>query len=73
VLSQYGVRSFQHRKNNPAAAAIAATGKELFQLHKNGSIWRYVGVPCANDRCPGWEKLDNNPAATEIAAAALSS
>ena len=32
--------------------------------------WRYTGAPCnPGGACPGWEKLDANPATTAIAAA----
>jgi len=32
-------------------------------------IWRYTGTPCDGTRCPGWERLDNNPRTREIVAA----
>jgi hypothetical protein len=35
---------------------------DLYQLHNDGSIWSYTGVPLT-----GWEMLDNNPATTMIA------
>jgi hypothetical protein len=54
--------------NNPQAAAIAA-GDLLYQLHKDGTIWRYTGTPCSGSSCPGWQMLDNNPKTTAIAAA----
>ena len=38
----------------------------VYQLHNDGSIWRYIGVECNGDACPGWEKLDNNPATDDI-------
>jgi hypothetical protein len=50
--------------NNPASVFIAAAGDNLYQLHNNGSIWRYTGPPVA-----GWELLDHNPATKQIAAA----
>ncbi len=42
--------------------------QHLFQLHKNGEIWQYTGIPCSGNSCPGWQKLDNNPATVAIAA-----
>jgi len=35
----------------------------LYQIHKSGKIWRYVGPPLT-----GWELLDANPASSSIAA-----
>jgi hypothetical protein len=32
--------------NNRAAKAIAAGGRQLVQLHTDGSIWRSRGTPC---------------------------
>jgi len=51
---------------NPATTAIVAAGKQLFQLHGDGSIWRYSGTPCTGSSCPGWQMLDNNPQAKAI-------
>ena len=63
------VRHFRQREigerwrvGNPATTAIVAAGSQLFQLHKDGSIWRSTGA------VGGWVMLDNNPAATAIAA-----
>src|SRR5918997_1626658 len=52
---------------NPATVSIVATfssANNLYQLHNNGSIWRYTGPPVT-----GWERLDQNPATKQIAAA----
>jgi hypothetical protein len=38
----------------------------VYQLHTDGSIWRYTGVECNGDLCPGWERLDNNAATDDI-------
>jgi hypothetical protein len=35
----------------------------LYQLHKDGTIWQYLGTPVE-----GWQLLDNNQAAIQIAA-----
>src|SRR6266403_133383 len=35
----------------------------------DGSIWRSTGQACNGSSCPGWQKLDDNPAATAIASA----
>jgi len=50
--------------NNPATAAVVADGPDLYQLHKNGRIWKYTGTPLT-----GWQELDNNLATKKIAAA----
>jgi hypothetical protein len=49
--------------------AANAAGDLLYQLHKDGTIWRYTGTPCCGSSCPGWQMLDNNPATTAIPAA----
>ncbi len=41
-------------------------GGLLYQLHNDGSIWRYTGIPCGGPSCVGWQELDRNPAATAI-------
>jgi hypothetical protein len=54
--------------NNPKAKAISG-GDQVYQLHQDGSIWRYTGTPCRGTKCPGWQELDTNPAASAISAA----
>jgi hypothetical protein len=44
-------------------------GGPLYQLHTDGSIWRYTGIPCGGSSCIGWQELDVNPATTAIASA----
>lgn len=39
----------------------------LYQLHSNGSIWRYTGAPCSGPACLGWQELDNNSRTIAIA------
>jgi hypothetical protein len=46
--------------NNGATTAIAAGGNQLYQLHRDGRIWRSTGAPCQGESCPGWQMLDNN-------------
>jgi hypothetical protein len=60
---------WQKLDGNPAAVGIAAAGNQLFQLHKDGSIWRSTGAGCSGSSCPGWQMLDDNPAATAIVSA----
>jgi hypothetical protein len=47
---------------------MAASGRNVFQLHDDRSIWRSTGIPCAGGSCPGWEMLDSSPATSAIAA-----
>ena len=54
--------------NNPRATAIAAAGRQLFQLHNDGTLWRYTGAPCTGSACPGWQMLDDNPQTAAAAA-----
>jgi hypothetical protein len=39
----------------------------LYQLHSDGSLWRYFGTPCDGDFCPGWQMLDNHHATVAMA------
>jgi hypothetical protein len=52
--------------NNPNTTEIVATGDRLYQRHSTGWIWRYTGPACTGQSCPGWRRLDNNPATKEI-------
>ena len=47
----------------------AASGGVLYQLHKTGKIWSYLGTPCNGDVCPSWQMLDDNAASVALAAA----
>jgi hypothetical protein len=49
---------------NPATRMLAAEGRNLYQLHSDGKIWRFTGTPLR-----GWELIDNNPASVRIVAA----
>jgi subtilisin family serine protease len=33
-----------------------------------GAIWRFTGVACSGESCPGWSRLDNNQRTVQIAA-----
>jgi hypothetical protein len=66
---------WQRLDNNPRSGMITAGDQlyqlhtdPLYQLHNDGAIWRYTGVPCTGNSCPGWERLDNNPNTREIVA-----
>jgi hypothetical protein len=54
--------------NNPDLKMIASGEGLLFELHKDGSIWWYVGPACSGGYCPGWVELNNNPLAVTIGA-----
>lgn len=54
--------------NNSMTATIAASSSKLYQLHRNGVVWEYTGVPCQGAPCPGWRRLDNNPRTRAIVA-----
>ncbi len=49
--------------DNPNTVAIAANGRKLYQLHRDGSIWEFSGVPLT-----GWTMLDSNTNTVTIAA-----
>lgn len=51
---------------NQTATTVA--GFNARPVSTAGSIWQYTGTPCAGSSCPGWRKLDNNPATMRIAA-----
>jgi hypothetical protein len=40
------VPGWEQLDRNDATIAIAAAGKELLQLHTDGSVWIYNGSPC---------------------------
>jgi hypothetical protein len=41
---------------------IVASGYNLYQIHKNGSVWKYTGTPFK------WQKIDGDPTTVEIVA-----
>lgn len=45
---------------NGRTTSVAATQDKIFQLHDNGLIWRWKGLPCADGGCPYWAMIDNN-------------
>jgi hypothetical protein len=49
--------------NNPATQSIVAAAADLYQVHGDGSIWKYTGPPLT-----GWQELDNNGNTRTIAA-----
>jgi hypothetical protein len=59
--------------NNVTAGArlgvTAAGGGALYQMHKTGTVWSYLGTPCNGDVCPSWQMLDDNGASVALAAA----
>ena len=40
----------------------------LYELHNTGKIWRYTGNSVQWQFVPGWQMLDDNPEALDIAA-----
>jgi hypothetical protein len=48
---------------NPESNGILAAGDDLYQMHRDGRVWRYTGR-----QITGWQELDNNPATRAIAA-----
>jgi len=68
---------WQMLDDNPRTTEIAAGGGQLYQLHddllyqlhKDGTIWRYTGAPCSGNACTAWQMLDNNAPTTAISAA----
>jgi hypothetical protein len=53
---------WQKLDGNPGTVQITASDRprDLFQLHADGSVWRFTG---------GWQKLDGNAGTVQIAAA----
>jgi hypothetical protein len=51
----------------PAAFAAAPV---VYELHTTGSVWGYTGTPCNGQACPGWEMLNDDSKAVQIAAGA---
>ncbi len=59
------IREFQRDRLRLIAYIRSLVGdadltEDLFQVHIDGSIWRYTGTPCSGNNCPGWQLLDNN-------------
>ncbi len=54
--------------NNKNALTMVAGGNALYELDTTGVIWKYTGTACTKTGCTGWQMLDNNAAAMEIAA-----
>ena len=67
---------WQMLDDNPLTGMIAAADNlyqlhtdPVYQLHDDGSLWRYSGTPCYGDFCPGWAEVDDNSRTVAIAAA----
>ena len=68
---------WQMLDDNTRTSRIAAGGGQLnqlhdgilYQLHNDGSIWRYTGAPCNTVECPGWQMLDDNRRTISVATA----
>ena len=69
-----GCPGWQMLDDNPLTTRISSGagdlaqlhGGLLYQMHNDGAIWRYTGIPCGGPSCIGWEELDLNPATTAI-------
>ena len=48
---------------NPDTVAIVADGGQLYQLHKTGLIWKYLGPPIT-----GWELISRDPSTKVVCA-----
>src|SRR5204862_6689186 len=49
--------------------APAPANAELFQRHADRKIWKYDGGgQCSATVCPGWTRIDQNPATQDIVA-----
>jgi peptidyl-Asp metalloendopeptidase len=55
------------RHNNARVLQTTAPTLSTFR-NPSGAIWRHTGTPCSGEHCPGWQRLDNNPSTTAIAA-----
>lgn len=66
IHSIYGWREprWQNIDFNSATVSILASENEVYQLHNNGSVWRYTGPPFT-----GWQLIDDNPETVQLAAA----
>jgi hypothetical protein len=63
TIWQYANSAWTKIDNNTAAVQIASNSSTVYQLHGNGSIWKYTGTPLS-----GWTQIGNNAAAVKIAA-----
>jgi hypothetical protein len=55
-----GCEMWETIDNNPRTIKIITDNGQLFQLHNNGMIWRYLGSP------NNWEPVDNNLKTADI-------
>lgn len=67
-LQQFRLSRLAEAGRQRATTGLAAAGRDVYELHSNGEIWRSLGEPCDGDNCPSWQRLDRNAAATAIAA-----
>lgn len=54
--------------DNQVGLQIVAAGSHLFELRQNGYILNFLGTLCSGSTCNGWQVLDTNPEAGQIAA-----
>lgn len=80
VCTARGCPGWQRLDANPATQAIAvgrqphvddfATGPAVpaavFQVHRDGTVWRWTGTPCEGMRCPHWRRVSNGDAFTRF-------
>ena len=52
----------------PAATGIGVYSSAVFVARDGAAIWRYTGIPCSGNSCPGWQRFDNNPRTVAIVA-----
>lgn len=52
---------------NQNTEGIVASNSQLFQFHKDKSIFISTGVPCNGAACDGWILIDQNPATSLLA------
>lgn len=56
----------------PPAGGLRVFSTSIFVGHPGAPTWRYTGVPCTGNACPGWQRLDNNPKTIALASSGSS-
>ncbi|MEL6316430.1 MAG: hypothetical protein AAFR16_02200, partial [Pseudomonadota bacterium] len=72
ALSRHAVSAAPPRAALLLAAALACAGQAgaqgLYQLGPGGLVLEHTGAACDAEDCPGWRRIDADPALVDLAA-----
>jgi hypothetical protein len=46
--------------NNPDTIEIVGSNGNLYQRHRNGTVFKFTGTVCSSNSCPGWQMIAND-------------